>query len=325
MAVVIPCRNEAATIEALLDAIERQHHLPDEVLLVDDQSIDETVAIARAWSLRCPRIRFFVVPGPGRGPAAAMNAGISRCESDIVVRLDGHCRPHPQYIAHAVETLLSREAGIVGGVWEIRPGASTAVGRAIAAVVAHPIGSGGATYRNARHSGVHEVDTVPFGCFRRSLWQQLGGYDEALASNEDYDFNFRIRMAGEKVLLNSEIRSIYWSRPTLATLGRQYFRYGFWKIQMLSKSPRAFRVRQLPPALIVPWLVISGALAALSWHPLALLLAAFYPAAVSIASLRIAGREPRLVLPILGAIVVQHVSWSAGFWQGLIRVVQLRM
>lgn len=324
-AVVLPCRNEAATLGVVLDAIEQQTYLPDEIVLVDDRSTDGTADVARTWAMRRPQIRLTIIDGPGLGPAAAMNAGIARCQSDIIVRLDGHCRPRLDYVEHSIATLIDHEAGFVGGVWHIRPGASTTVGRAIAAVVSHPIGSGGVAYRSAEKvEGVRDVDTAPFGCFRRALWEQLGGYDETLSANEDYDFNVRIRRAGYRVLLNPAIQSIYWSRGTLRSLGRQYFRYGFWKMQMLSKTPGAIRLRQLPPALIVPWLLLTVAFAAVSQHPLAFGIAALYPLAVAAAGVQIARKELRLLMPVFAAIVVEHVSWSAGFWHGVMRVIQTR-
>lgn len=324
-AVVLPCRNEAATLGVVLDAIEQQTRVPDEIVLIDDRSTDGTASVARRWAARRGRIRLTIVDGPGLGPAAAMNAGIARCESDVIIRLDGHCLPRLDYIEHSMSTLLEHGAGFVGGIWDIRPGTSTPVGRAIAAVVSHPIGSGGVAYRSPGSDGaVRDVDTAPFGCFRRALWEQLGGYDEALASNEDYEFNVRIRRAGYRVLLNPAIRSIYWSRGTLRGLGLQYFRYGFWKMQMLNKTPGAIRLRQLPPALIVPWLLLTGALAVASQHPVAFVAAALYPLAVAVAGLQIARKELRLLMPVLAAIIVEHVSWSAGFWHGVMRVMQTR-
>lgn len=324
-AVVLPCRNEAATLGAVLDAIDQQTRVPDEIVIVDDRSTDDSATLARTWAARRPHVRLSIIDGPGSGPAAAMNAGIAHAASDVIIRLDGHCRPRPDYIEHSIATLLEHDAGFVGGVWDIRPGAGTPVGRAIAAVVSHPIGSGGVAYRTRGDAGgVRDVDTAPFGCFRRTLWQRLGGYDETLASNEDYDFNVRIRRAGHRVLLNPAIQSIYWSRGTLRSLGRQYFRYGFWKMQMLSKTPGAIQLRQLPPALLVPWLVSTLALAAIWQHPAAFAIAALYPLAIAAAGLQIAGKELRLLMPVLAAIVVEHVSWSAGFWHGVMRVIQTR-
>ena len=84
---------------------------------------------------------------------------------------------------------------------------------------------------------------MPFGAFRRSLFDQLGGFDESLETNEDYEFNTRIRLMGGKLWLNPEIKVKYFARPTLGQLAKQYWRYGFWKVKMLKRYPASLRWR----------------------------------------------------------------------------------
>lgn len=323
VAVVIPCRNEAATIEALLDALAMQDCSPDEVLVVDDGSTDGTAGRVVAWRQAHPERSVTLLTSAGRGVAAALNTGIRRSRSDVILRLDGHCRPALDYLRHSVDTLASPGAGIAGGVWEIEPGADTRVARAIAAAVSHPLGSGGALYRHAHRApgAIEEVDTVPFGCFPKALWQRVGGYDETLAANEDYEFNYRLRRAGYRVLLNTRIRSVYRARPTLRAAARQYFRYGFWKTQMLRKAPASLRFRQAAPALLLPWLVAIGVLALSKPGPFSLAAATLYPAIVTAAGLHIASTSSRPVsfLPAVAALATIHLTWSAGFWWGLLR------
>ena len=121
---------------------------------------------------------------------------------------------------------------------------------------------------------------MPFGCFRRSLWHELGGLDERLWTNEDYDFNYRVRQRGLKVVLDPAIRCTYYARPAIAGLARQYGRYGWWKARMLARQPRSIRGRQLVPALLVPGLVALALGALLQGGALWLLLSAMYPLAV---------------------------------------------
>ena len=163
-----------------------------------------------------------------------------------------------------LQALDETDAAVVGGVWQISPGAPGPVAAAIARAVAHPMGAGDAAYRlSARRE--HErrrVDTVPFGGFRRSHWREIGGYNEQLLVNEDYEFNYRTRQAGGSVVLDTAIRCEYFARPSLAALARQYFRYGWWKGRMLRQHPRSIRIRQAVPALFLPaWLLLAVAAA----------------------------------------------------------------
>ena len=328
VAVVIPCRNEAAHIGPLLDALAGQTVSAFEVVIVDDRSTDATLERIQQWQAThaTPPVR--VVSGRGLGPGPAMNDGIRATHADIIVRFDAHALPAPDYLERCLDTLgceglpggrsfSSGKPGVVGGVWVVRPGAETAVARAIAEVVSHPLGSGGALYRHADASGPERlaVETVPFGTFRRSLWDALGGFDEDLAANQDFDFNYRARKSGVDVVLDRRITATYFARPTLAALRRQYFRYGFWKQQMLRKDPRAVHWRQIPPTLVLPWVVMTLAWVLVDPGWLSGLSAAAYPAVVAAGAVHVSRRGAN-VLAAFAALATVHLSWSAGFWKG---------
>lgn len=287
--VVLPCRNEERWLAEVLDALAAQDHRPNEVVVVDDGSVDGTPGVVEEWQRQHPGLHVRIVPGPARGVAAAVNAGVAALTTDVVVRLDGHCRPAADYIARAVALITLSAAGVVGGVWVIEPGAASFEADAIAIAVAHPLGSGGALYRHFDSSEQIEVDTVPFGCFKRTLWEALGGFDEQLRSNEDYDFNYRVRHRGLRVVLDPRMRCTYCARPTVSAVARQYARYGWWKARMLVRHPRAIRWRQVIPALLVPALLVGcvgmvlgggyGWLSILAVYPVAMLIGAAHAAA----------------------------------------------
>lgn len=322
-AVVIPCRNEAGTIVPLLDALAGQSRPPLHIIIVDDRSTDGTRLATESWKRAHAGVSMTLIDGPGRGAGPAMNAGIRRADADIIVRLDGHCLPDPDYIERSLEMLALPDAGVVGGVWKIAPAGGSVTARGIAAVLSHPLGSGGADYRRPPAPGDHrvrEVDTVPFGTFHKSVWAEVGEFDESLARNQDYDFNYRVRLSGRKVLLNPAIVSVYKARGTLSSLARQYFDYGFWKVVMLRKFPKSIRVRQLLPMLLLPSLLALTAWAIVERQPAAWLLGAY-------AVLNLAGAvhasaragDIRLTPAAFAALVVLQNAWSAGAWMSLLQ------
>jgi len=167
------------------------------------------------------------------------------------------------------------------------------------------------------------VDTVPFGSFRRELIERVGAFDESLLTNEDYEYNTRIRKAGGRIWLDPSIRSIYFARSTLLELVKQYWRYGFWKWRMLRRYPDTLRWRQALPPLFVSSLL--GLILLSMFIPVArfVLLSelVLYFSIMILAGLSLAIRQQKtyLLLGLPLAIPVMHLTWGSGFlWSILV-------
>jgi len=317
VSVVIPCYNEQATIGLVLDALYRQTYPREfiEVIIADGISSDLTREKIAEFSREHDKLRILVVDNERRIIPAAVNTAIEAGRGEVILRLDAHSVPDEQYVEHSVRDLLDKKGDNVGGIWLIQPGSRSWIGRSIAAAAAHPFGVGDALYR---FSGVPAVvDTVPFGAFLRTTFDRIGKFDETLLTNEDYEFNTRLRKAGGKIYLDPAIRCNYFARPNLAALARQYWRYGFWKLRMLRRYPGTVRWRQALPPLFVagvialllatPFLSLARlAIAAVLGLYLIVLLAGALPVALK-------QRDVRLIVGIPLAIATMHFSWGAGF------------
>ncbi len=236
-----------------------------EVVIADGRSTDGTREKVTAFQGAHPELSICLVDNPKRNIPAGLNAALAAARGQYIIRLDAHSMPIPEYVERCVTGLQAGLGENVGGVWEIKPRGKGLIQRAMAIAAAHPLGVGDARYRYAAQAGY--VDTVPFGAFRREVFDRFGTFDEGLLTNEDYEFNARLRQAGGRIWLDPAIRSTYFVRPNLAALAKQYWRYGFWKWQMLRRYPKTLRWRQaLPPLFVL-------SLAAL------LLLSIFFPAA----------------------------------------------
>ncbi len=314
VSIIIPCYNEEKRIQMVLDAIFSQTYPLNllDVTLADGHSSDGTRREIESFAAAHASLRLQVVENDARSIPAALNCAIAASTGEIILRLDGHSRPAPDYVEKSVAALLAGAGDNVGGVWEIQPGDGSRLAAAIAIAAAHPLGVGDALYRHARQAAV--VDTVPFGAFRRSLVEKIGGFDESLLSNEDYEFNARIRQSGGKIWLDPQIRSVYFARATLLALAQQYGRYGFWKWRMLRRYPATLRWRQALPPLFVFSLLLNLALSVF-WPLFGLFLAlelTLYLVILTAAGIR-AG-EPLLALPVMW----MHLSWGAGFLWSLL-------
>jgi len=314
--VIMPIRNEAGFIERSLGAVLAQDYPADrlEVLVVDGMSTDGTREKVQAWLALYPNLR--LLDNPGRIVPTGLNAGLREARGEVIIRVDGHCEIAPDYVRRCVELLERTGADNVGGVQ--RAVSDTWVGRAIALATSSAFGVGGARFHYAREPGW--ADTVYLGAYRREVFERIGGFDEELVRNQDDEFNFRLLQAGGRIWLDPCIRVVYYSRPTLRRLWRQYFEYGLYKVRVMQKRGGVASPRHLVPAGFVLGLGATLVPASLARLPLlALAVAAPYAVANLLASLW-AARCTWRTLPLLPvAFATMHLSYGLGFLWGLWR------
>ncbi|MBQ8093739.1 MAG: glycosyltransferase family 2 protein [Clostridia bacterium] len=247
ISLVLPIRNEERYIEACVESIFRQDYPSDrmEVIFVDGCSEDRTVELLENMRQRFPQIR--ILNNPNKTVPYAMNIGIRNSTTEIIVRLDVHAEYMPDYVRLSVETLLTRECENVGGVVDTR--GRGFMGEAIAAMLATPLGVGNSQFRTTDEDAY--VDTLPFGCFHRALFDRIGYYDERMTRNQDNELNYRIRKSGGKVFLNHKVKSIYYCRDTLKGIMRMGFMNGKWNVITMALVPGSMSVRHFVPMAFV--------------------------------------------------------------------------
>lgn len=189
---------------------------------------------------------------------------------------------------------------------------------AIAAAVGSSFGGGPAAFRTGAREG--PTDTVYLGVFRRDALDAVGGYDESLLRNQDYELNWRLREAGFTVWLDPALAVDYVARSSYRALAGQYFAYGAWKRVVLSRHPRSLRLRQLAaPALCAALCLSACDLLRRRWRGLALPLAYVTACVTAAARLRSALPAVRDRVRAGVAFAVMHLCWGAGFLTGRTR------
>jgi succinoglycan biosynthesis protein ExoA len=328
VSIIVPCYNEQATIRRLLEAIYHQtySHAEMEVVIADGLSEDATRKEIASFQNENPELPVCIVDNSGRTIPSAINCAILASRGEIIIRMDAHSHPFPDYVERCLAALDAGLGENVGGVWKIKPGGEGWIAESIALAAAHPLGAGDVGYRTGAQASV--VDTVPFGAFRRSLVDKIGLFDETLrGANEDYEFNVRIRQSGGRIWLDPGIASVYYARSTLRDLVRQYWRYGYWKFRMLRRYPDTLRWRQALPPLFVASLI---GLLIFSWWPFAVLLLILelttYISALLLASVLsyLRNRKLYLLIGLPLSIATMHLAWGAGFlWSMLMWIFGL--
>ncbi len=308
---IVAMRNEARQIGRCVESLLAQDYPRDrlEVLFMDGRSTDATRDIVEAAIGSRPG--FHLVDNPGQIQSKAWNLGIERARGDLIGIVSGHSELAPDYVSCCVETIERTGADLVGG--PARAESETLVGEAIALAMSTPFGVGGAEFRYATEES--EVDTVFMGVCKRELYERIGGFDPEMVRNQDDELSYRLLEAGGRIVCNPAIKSVYRSRATRASLWKQYFDYGRWKVRVGQKHPAQLRPRHLVPALFVSTLGIT----ALAWRPMFTAIASTYVATTVAVSLSIARKANRYdVLPYLpAAFAILHVGYGAGFLKGL--------
>ncbi len=187
ISVVIPAYNAAAFLAPTLASVFAQDHRPIEVILVDDGSTDDTLAIARNWS---PALR--VCHQDNAGPSAARNRGIAMAEGDYLAFIDADDTWLPGRLRRHLAVLTQRpDLDMVLGLVQLDYGA----------------GKGALRFRSDKPA----IAFFSFGAglFRRALFHRVGPLSEDLRNTEDADWFMRARDRGASWLVDQEPVLVY--------------------------------------------------------------------------------------------------------------------
>ena len=319
VSVIVPARNEVSTIDRCLDSILSQRGCRMEVVVVDNGSSDGTTELLHARAAADPRV--VVLSNPEPSIPASLNMALAAARGQWLVRVDAHSSIPPGYVSRAVSRLAEgRWTGVGGRKTAV---AQSPTGKAVATVLNSRLAVGGSMY----HYGTTEsvVDHIPFGAYRTETVRRLGGWDEDVLNNEDFEFDQRLR-ALAPLLFDPELEIQWNSRETVPQLFRQYRRYGRGKPGVVARHPGSTRLRHLGPPALVAWLAAAAAVG-LRRPAAGLIAMAPYAVAIGAASAAISRNAPadadRRAVP--AALVAMQVGWGLGFWEGVRDLVMDRL
>lgn len=346
LSVIIPCRNEAATIESCIASVMAQETPRGgfEVIVADGCSDDGTREILKGLEGRQQKAEmqingasdnssevchpvFRVVDNPGRIVSSGLNAAIRVARGELIVRMDAHTEYAPDYLQECVAAHQAQASDNVGGPWLAK--GTGYLSRAIAAAFQSPFGVGGARGHDPNHEG--EVDTVYLGCWRRGVFDRFGYFDEELIRNQDDEHNLRIRRKGGRIYQTPKIKSWYRPRSSLGALFQQYQQYGYWKVRVVKKHKLPASWRHLVPVAfvfsIIALLLLSLFCFLFSTRVLSVQLSVFslvallaaYAFAALLASLQTAAHSEWKFLPVLPLVFgCYHLGYGFGFLRGVL-------
>lgn len=237
VSVIIPNWNGAALLPACLDSLRAQTYRRLEIIVVDNASTDDSVALVRE---RYPEVRLVVLP-ENRGLTGGVNAGIRAAQGEIIALLNNDAEAEPAWVEALVQAL------------EAHPEAGSAASKMLLHDRRDVLNSAGDTYgldgipgnRGVweRDAGQYDHDIEVFGAcggataYRRAMLDEIGLFDEELFMYcEDVDLAWRAQIAGYRCVFAPAARvyhrlsatgggplaSFYTGRNTLLVIAKDY-------------------------------------------------------------------------------------------------------
>jgi len=327
VSIIIPCRNEEKFIGKCIDSIIAQDYLMNklEVFVIDGISEDNTRKIVKSFIKEYSFIK--LLENPKKIVPTALNIGIRNAKGDIIFRMDAHNIYKKDYVLKCVKYLNKYTVDNIGGIWITLPGDNTIIAQSISLALSHPFGVGNAYFRIGSEEP-RNVDTVPFGCYRKDVFKKIGLFNEKLIRNQDLEFNLRLKKAGGRILLVPDIVSYYYARSTLRTLAKNNFSNGFWVVYSSKFAKMPFSIRHLIPFFFVLSICTSLILSFI-YRPfiyLFVLVLVTYLISNVFFSLRISIQKGfKYFVPIMASFTTLHFSYGFGSIGGLIKLLWERI
>lgn len=265
LSVICPIYNEEKYIGKCIESIVAQDFPKNqlEVIFADGMSTDRTRGIVAEYTAKYPWIR--LIDNPDRIVPPALNKAIEASHGDIIMRLDAHAEYPTNYFSELTRQLKLLKADNVGAVCVTLPTNDTATARAIACVLSSKFGMGNSSFRVGADK-VTLVDTVPFGCWPRAVFDRIGLFDTDLIRNQDDEFNGRLTKNGGKIYLLPHVKIKYFARDKISKTAKMFYQYGLFKPLVNKKLGSPATVRQFIPLVLVLGIVF-GLIISLLWEP----------------------------------------------------------
>jgi glycosyltransferase involved in cell wall biosynthesis len=308
LSVICPVYNEEVYIQDLIDYLVRVNPIQKEIIFIDGGSRDKTIEIIQNYSIQYSNIK--LLHNPKKFVPFALNNAIIVCQSEYIVRIDAHSTYAPDYFEKILSTFQETNADIVGGPYRV--GFHTPFQQAVGYAISTKLGVGDSKVHQQDYKGY--TDSVAYGAWRRTIFEEVGLFDTRLLRNQDDEFHYRAKSRGKRIYQNPDIKLYYYPRSTPQGLFKQYFQYGLFKPRVLRKIQTEIKLRHLIPMFFVLYLVM---LPLLTWvSALFVLPLLLYMLLITWVGLRHTAPLQVRLLTVLSYPII-HTGYGLGFLLGL--------
>ncbi len=321
ISVIIPCRNEEKYIGQCIQSLVDMDFEEDkmEIIIVDAESSDNSLKIIKQYQDKYTFIR--VLKNLKRYTPFGLNLGIKNAKHEFIMIAGAHSVFSKEYLREIFSAITNLGADVAGGVMITGAKNKNRKTVSICKVLSHKLGVGNSLFRTGAAKTIL-VDTVPFGVYRKQLFDDVGLYNERLIRNHDIELSGRIIASGKKIYLVPSAECTYYVRETFSGLAKNNFANGLWniltvyitwKINSISLRhfvPLIFLLSLILPFILNIWIPRAALLAALSF--------AIYILTVLITGLRINNKDTSYYF-IVVTFFILHFCYGLGSLTGLFK------
>ena len=227
ISIIIPIRNEEKYINECIDSILNFDYPKEflEVIFIDGMSEDKTISIIESYSKKYSYIN--VLKNEKKTVPVAMNLGIKKAKGEYICRLDAHANYPKDYLSKLLDWSQKLDADNVGAVCITNIKSNTNKAKAIQFVMSDKFGVGNSLFRVGVTEPL-EVDTVPFGFYKKEIFDKIGLYDERLIRAQDLELNKRLKKYDGKIYLIPDVKCTYYPRENYKAFFKNRFETGRW-------------------------------------------------------------------------------------------------
>lgn len=324
VSVIIPTYNEEKYITRCIESLLQQDYPNEqmELLVVDGMSTDLTRTIVKQYTEKYSFIH--LLDNPNKIVPYAMNIGIKRAQGTIIIRIDAHAEYASNYISTLARCIVSiPDAANVGAPCRTQSLSDTPKAKAIVAVLSNKFGVGNSDFRTGINH-IKQVDTVPFGCWKKKAFERYGLFNTRLVRNQDIEMNKRITSEGGHIYLIPDTYSIYYARETYSALAVNNYNNGKWNILTIYHTNRlkSLSLRHFIPLVFLLSLLIPMVFGGIC--PYLMLISAvsllMYLCLLGYVSIHISHTRKIPFYYILWAFITLHLSYGFGSLVGLLSI-----
>jgi glycosyltransferase involved in cell wall biosynthesis len=328
VSIVLPCLNEENFLGLCLKSLVDQDYPVNliEIIVIDGGSSDRSIIIANEFQSRNKNRNIIILSNPDKYTPLSLNIGIRKSTGDYIMIASSHAQFPTDYVSKLINYIQENTCDCAGGAIDTRSIIQSSKANAIVKILSSGAGVGNSKFRIEKKK-IMDVDTVPFGIYKRIVFEKIGLYNEKLLRNQDIEFSKRMIDNGYKITLVPTVQSIYYARDTYSKFAWNNFRNGFWNIITfyMTKRIRSLSIRHFVPlffilSLLLP--IIIGVFTDQKVMIVSIVSLILYLIFILKASWNLRSSESKFIHLFL-CFIILHVSYGSGSLIALFRIDKL--